>query len=167
MFAGNSVNVWWRIQWKFSGESGEFSEGFGGKLSVCRDIQWQFGGDTLWLSVSLRPQNRRLIRDGSPGRPPRLSHSSWALMIPTLCLCLSLSLSLCLSVCLSVCLSPYTSFQQWFRYQPKTNLQNQRYGSIVSITKPETGYVWDSIMVSLTKHSDRARVVFMIKPDTG
>ena len=24
-------------------------------------------------------RNRRLIRDGSPGRPPRLSHSSWAL----------------------------------------------------------------------------------------
>ena len=23
-------------------------------------------------------RNRRLIRDGSPGRPPRLSHSSWA-----------------------------------------------------------------------------------------
>ena len=27
-------------------------------------------------------RNRRLIRDGSPGRPPRLSHSSWAL-VPT------------------------------------------------------------------------------------
>ena len=25
-------------------------------------------------------RNRRLIRDGSPGRPPRLSHSSWALI---------------------------------------------------------------------------------------
>ena len=24
-------------------------------------------------------RNRRLIRDGNPGRPPRLSHSSWAL----------------------------------------------------------------------------------------
>ena len=24
-------------------------------------------------------RNRRLIRDGSPGRPPRLSHGSWAL----------------------------------------------------------------------------------------
>ena len=24
-------------------------------------------------------RNRRFIRDGSPGRPPRLSHSSWAL----------------------------------------------------------------------------------------
>ena len=24
-------------------------------------------------------RNRRLIRDGSPGRPPRLSHSAWAL----------------------------------------------------------------------------------------
>ena len=24
-------------------------------------------------------KNRRLIRDGSPGRPPRLSHSSWTL----------------------------------------------------------------------------------------
>ena len=27
----------------------------------------------------------RLIRDGSPGRPPRLSHSSWALMSPRHC----------------------------------------------------------------------------------
>ena len=27
-------------------------------------------------------RNRRLIRDGSPGRPPRLSHSSWALFLP-------------------------------------------------------------------------------------
>ena len=26
-------------------------------------------------------RNRRLIRDGSPGRTPRLSHSSWALII--------------------------------------------------------------------------------------
>ena len=25
-------------------------------------------------------RNRRFIRDGSPGRPPRLSHSSWALL---------------------------------------------------------------------------------------
>ena len=25
-------------------------------------------------------RNRRFIRDGSPGRPPRLSHSSWALI---------------------------------------------------------------------------------------
>ena len=24
-------------------------------------------------------RNRRLIRDGSPGRPPRLPHSSWVL----------------------------------------------------------------------------------------
>ena len=24
-------------------------------------------------------RNRRFIKDGSPGRPPRLSHSSWAL----------------------------------------------------------------------------------------
>ena len=28
-------------------------------------------------------RNRRLIRDGSPGCPPRLSHSSWALTIPS------------------------------------------------------------------------------------
>ena len=27
-------------------------------------------------------RNRRLIRDRSPGRPPRLSHSSWALLEP-------------------------------------------------------------------------------------
>ena len=33
----------------------------------------------LWLYVH---RNRRLIRDGSPGRPPRLSHSSWALYPP-------------------------------------------------------------------------------------
>ena len=26
-------------------------------------------------------RNRRLIRDGSPGRLPRLSHSSWALLV--------------------------------------------------------------------------------------
>ena len=26
-------------------------------------------------------RNRRFIRDGSPGRPPRLSHSSWALTL--------------------------------------------------------------------------------------
>ena len=26
-------------------------------------------------------RNRRRIRDGSPGRPARLSHSSWALMM--------------------------------------------------------------------------------------
>ena len=33
-----------------------------------------------WLKCLLYVhRNRRLIRDGSPGRPPRLSHSSWAL----------------------------------------------------------------------------------------
>ena len=26
-------------------------------------------------------RNRRFIRDGSPGRPPPLSHSSWALNV--------------------------------------------------------------------------------------
>ena len=33
----------------------------------------------FWFIVALRPGNRMLIRDGNPGRPPRLSHSSWAL----------------------------------------------------------------------------------------
>ena len=30
-------------------------------------------------------RNRRLIRDGSPGRPPRLSHSFWALLSTFTC----------------------------------------------------------------------------------
>ena len=34
-----------------------------------------------WLNVAYVYRNRRLIRDGSPGRPHRLSHSSWALSI--------------------------------------------------------------------------------------
>ena len=33
-------------------------------------------------SVDYAHRNHRLIRDGSPGRPPRLSHSAWALMLP-------------------------------------------------------------------------------------
>ena len=32
-------------------------------------------------------RNRRLIRDGSPGRPPQLSHSSWALNVKSVSLC--------------------------------------------------------------------------------
>ena len=32
-------------------------------------------------------RNRRFIRDGSPGRPPRLSHSSWALNVWSFCTC--------------------------------------------------------------------------------
>ena len=32
-----------------------------------------------WVALYVH-RNRRLIRDGSPGQPPRLSHSSWALM---------------------------------------------------------------------------------------
>ena len=36
---------------------------------------WIFVG---WVLLYVH-RNRRLIRDGSPGRPPRLSHSSWAL----------------------------------------------------------------------------------------
>ena len=37
--------------------------------------------DSDWLIEVLLyvHRNRRLIRDGSPGRPPRLSHSSWAM----------------------------------------------------------------------------------------
>ena len=39
------------------------------------------------FSVALRPQkNRRFIRDGSSGRPPRLSHSSSALLVVNVCL---------------------------------------------------------------------------------
>ena len=35
-----------------------------------------------WVEVVLYVhRNRRFIRDGSPGRPPRFSHSSWALSI--------------------------------------------------------------------------------------
>ena len=35
-----------------------------------------------WLVFALRPQKSSAyhVRDGSPGRPPQLSHSSWALM---------------------------------------------------------------------------------------
>ena len=31
-----------------------------------------------WVLLLYVHRNRRLIRDGCPGRPPRLSHSSWA-----------------------------------------------------------------------------------------
>ena len=33
-----------------------------------------------WVLLSIHT-NRRFIRDGSPGRPPRLSHSSWTLKV--------------------------------------------------------------------------------------
>ena len=43
-------------------------------------LYWEEGSaGHVVLSVTLRPQKRRLIRDGSPGQPPRLSHSCWAL----------------------------------------------------------------------------------------
>ena len=35
-------------------------------------------GEVGWVLLYVH-RNRRLIRDGSPGRPPRLSHSFWAL----------------------------------------------------------------------------------------
>ena len=41
---------------------------------------WRVWGRRHFSSVLLYVhRNRRLIRDGSPGRPPRLSHSSWTL----------------------------------------------------------------------------------------
>ena len=42
-------------------------------------IHYRCVDDNSWLLVEVSldvPRNRRLIRDGSPGRPPRLSHSS-------------------------------------------------------------------------------------------
>ena len=50
-------------------------------FSVTHVPPWLMTVDRSCWSVALRPQyrNRRFIRDGSPGRPPPLSHSSWAL----------------------------------------------------------------------------------------
>ena len=33
---------------------------------------------SCWVLIYIH-RNRRLIRDGNPGRPPQLSHSSWTL----------------------------------------------------------------------------------------
>ena len=51
---------------------------------------WHFAAVSCWLAeVSLYiHRNRRLIRDGSPGQPPRLSHSSRALLCPVAVACL-------------------------------------------------------------------------------
>ena len=43
-------------------------------------VVWQYSWTTQRWSVEVLlyvHRNRRLIRDGSPGQPPRLSHSSW------------------------------------------------------------------------------------------
>ena len=64
-------------------------------LLISSGLTWGSGTTSLflispglWLMLALVVQvllyvhrNRRLIRDGSPGRPPRLSHSSWAQMV--------------------------------------------------------------------------------------
>ena len=56
-------------------------------------------------------RNQRLIRDGSPGRPPRLSHSSWAL-ITSLQMCrLSVILQDHSSVFQTRCAQPYFKIQ--------------------------------------------------------
>ena len=47
------------------------------RLSVLRRLHLAIVVVEVLLYVH---RNRRLIRDGSPGRPPRLSHSSWALV---------------------------------------------------------------------------------------
>ena len=41
------------------------------------------GGPSVGWVLLYVHRNRMLFRDGSPGRPPRLSHSSWALMGPS------------------------------------------------------------------------------------
>ena len=43
-------------------------------------------------------RNRRLIRDGSPGRPPRLSHSSWNLPEQSHCIRKCMRMCRCVSV---------------------------------------------------------------------
>ena len=42
----------------------------------CKGCEHWPGGDEVLLYVH---RSRRFIRDGSPGRPPRLSHGSWTL----------------------------------------------------------------------------------------
>ena len=67
----------------------------------------------FWIVVKVLlyvHRNRRFIRDGSPGRPPRLSHSSWALRLDTIVWCLYMSACVhvrhgwraCLCVCVCV-----------------------------------------------------------------
>ena len=55
-------------------------------------------------------RSRRLkIRDGSPGRPPRLSHSSWALSTETVRLCCLMSLDVGWDQCRSMVQYCFTS----------------------------------------------------------
>ena len=50
------------------------------KVSIVTSCFFCFCTDLWVVGVSLYVhRNPRLIRDGSPGRPPRLSHSSWTL----------------------------------------------------------------------------------------
>ena len=72
---------------------------------VSQVIMTLFYSPTTWKSLASNllvevllyvHRNRRLIRDGSSGRPPRFSHSSWALSIKlasTVSLLIPLSLS--------------------------------------------------------------------------
>ena len=52
-------------------------------FSALGQIRWAFAAYVILnLEVLLYVhRNHRLIRDGSPGRPPRLSHTSWALIL--------------------------------------------------------------------------------------
>ena len=47
-------------------------------VSTNRPSRLQPRVELSWVLLYVN-RNRRFIRDGSPGRPPRLSHSSWAL----------------------------------------------------------------------------------------
>ena len=56
--------------------------GFCGRKAALNRSSTKPAHSSTWIEVLLYPyvhRNRSLIRDGSPGRPPRLSHSSWAL----------------------------------------------------------------------------------------
>ena len=59
----------------------------------------------VWIVVKVLlyvHRNRRFITDGSPGRPPRLSHSSWALRLDTIVWYLYVSGCVLVGVCVCV-----------------------------------------------------------------
>ena len=124
---------------------------------VCR---MHYGLSLIGWGLLYVHRNRRLIRDGSPRRPPRLSHSSWALLSLSQFSCLysgmhsDLSLSQtssCLAECtmISVWVSSLSSrmhtdlsLSQTFQLSRECTIIWVRVGSAVYIAECTMIWVW-------------------------
>ena len=112
----------------------------------------------MWNAKVLRlyvHRNRRFIRDGSPGRPPRLSHSSWDLNPTQLKCCFTSTETVGLlgTGALDVHLNFHTAPELWRRFCKRGDLYIERCHTTTTLIRHEDGELFLRCFVSSGGHS--------------